>query len=191
MDMAQKKETIYSYADYLTWNDNERWELLEGVPYNLSSPSDIHQAISGNIFALWHNYLKGKSCRVYYAPFDVILSEGNCKDEEIFDVLQPDIIIVCDKNKISRKGCTGAPDIVIEILSPSTASKDCIKKKDIYEKNRVPQYWIIDPDDEELFIFKLNRNFIYGRPEKYKKEDIIKVETFEGLEINVKEIFQY
>jgi len=189
MEMA--KERIFSYADYLTWNDNKRWELIEGVPYNLASPSDIHQAISGNLFAIFHNYLKGKSCRAYYAPFDVILSESSEKNEEIIDILQPDIIIVCDKNKISRKGCTGAPDLIVEILSPSTSSKDCIQKKELYEKHKIKYYWIVDPDNEEVFIFKLTKHNIYGHPETYKKEDIIKVDNFEGLNVILKDIFEY
>ncbi|MEQ8225464.1 MAG: Uma2 family endonuclease, partial [Candidatus Eremiobacterota bacterium] len=90
---------------------------------------------------------------------------------------------------ISRKGCKGAPDIVIEILSPSTASKDCIKKRELYEKHRVKQYWIIDPEEKEVFVFKLTADFTYRNPEKYKKDDNIKVEGFEGLEIDLNQVF--
>ena len=187
---APKIDTKYSYADYLTWNDDGRWEIIDGVAYSLASPSDIHQEILGELFAEFRNYLKGKKCRAYVAPFDVSLpSEKQDGNDKIYDVVQPDIIIVCDKEKISRKGCKGSPDIVIEILSPSTASKDCLRKRILYEKNKINQYWIIDPDEQEVYILKLAGHGMYGHPERYGKEDKIKVENFEGLEIDLKLIF--
>ncbi len=132
---ARKIDTKYSYADYLTWNDEGRWEIIDGVAYSLASPYDIHQEILGELFAEFRNYLKGKKCRAYVAPFDVSLpSEKQDGNDKIYDVVQPDIIIVCDKEKISRKGCKGSPEIVIEIFSPSTASKDCLRKRILYEK---------------------------------------------------------
>ncbi len=189
-NLARKIDKKYSYADYLTWNDEGRWEIIDGVAYSLASPSDIHQDISRELLTEFNNYLRGKKCRVYQAPFDVSLTSDKLEgDDKIYDVVQPDIIIVCDKEKISHKGCKGAPDIVIEILSPSTASKDCLRKRILYEKNKINQYWIIDPDEKEVFILKLTEHGLYGHPERYSKEDKIKVENFEGLEIDLKLIF--
>jgi len=189
-NLARKIDKKYSYADYLTWNDEGRWEIIDGVAYSLASPSDIHQDISRELLTEFNNYLRGKKCRVYQAPFDVSLTSDKLEgDDKIYDVVQPDIIIVCDKEKISRKGCKGAPDIVIEILSPSTASKDCLRKRILYEKNKINQYWIIDPDEKEVFILKLTEHGLYGHSERYSKEDKIKVENFEGLEIDLKLIF--
>jgi Uma2 family endonuclease len=185
------KERKYSYDDYLAWPDDERWEIINGVPYNMSpSPTPVHQEISVELAGEFHNYLKGKKCKVYTAPLDVRFPQGKKKnDKEIFDVVQPDIIVVCDKDKIDNKGCTGAPDIVIEILSPSTASKDALKKRMLYEKNKVKSYWIVDPDEKEIYIYKLQDNGSYGTPELYAGEDKIKVEGFEEMEIDLKMVF--
>ncbi len=186
------KEKKYSYYDYLSWPDDERWEIINGVPYNMSpSPTPLHQEISVELLRQVANYLSDKTCKVYGAPLDVRFHSGKKKnDKDIFDVVQPDIIVVCDKNKIDSKGCTGAPDIVIEILSPSTASKDCLKKKMLYERNSVKQYWIVDPDEKEIYIYKLRNNDSYGTPEVYTKSNKIKVEGFEGLEIDLSLVFR-
>ena len=120
----------YSYADYLTWSDDERWELIDGVPYNMSStPTINHQRISRRLVYYLEDYLKDKTCEVFDSPLDVRFPKGKKKnDKEIFDVVQPDIIVVCDQDKIENdRSCLGTPDIVIEILSPSTASRDVIK----------------------------------------------------------------
>ncbi len=186
-------EKKYSYADYLTWSDDERWELIDGVPYNMSpAPILDHQRISGELFRQIANYLIDKTCEVFAAPVDVRFSKSKMKnDKEIFDVVQPDIIVVCDEDKIEDyRSCLGAPDIVIEILSPSTASKDCLKKRRLYEKNKVNQYWIVDPDEKEVYIYKLKNNDSYGTPEEYTKSDKIKVEGFEGMEIDLSLVFR-
>jgi Uma2 family endonuclease len=186
-------EKKYSYADYLSWPDDERWELIDGVPYNMSpAPIPNHQRISVELVRQIANYLIDKTCEVFDSPLDVRFPKGKKKnDKEIFDVVQPDIIVVCDKDKIDEdKGCLGAPDIAIEILSPSTASKDTLKKRMLYEKNKVKQYWIVDPQEKEVYIYKLKNNDSYGTPELYTKSDKIKVEGFEGLEIDLSLVFR-
>jgi len=182
----------YSYADYLTWSDDERWELIDGIPYNMSpAPIPNHQRISVELVRQIANYLIDKTCEVFDSPLDVRFPKGKKKnDKEIFDVVQPDIIVVCDEDKIDDKGCSGAPDIVIEILSPSTASRDVIKKRMLYEKNKVKQYWIVDPSEKEIYIYILQDNGKYGDPEIYKKSDKIKVEGFDGLEIDLSLVFR-
>ncbi|MBU0700542.1 Uma2 family endonuclease [bacterium] len=189
---AKKKEERFTYGDYLQWPDEERWELIDGEAYDMSpAPLRKHQEISGNIFADFHNYLRDKHCRVYAAPFDVRLPESDkdVSDEEIVTVVQPDIVVVCDGNKLDDKGCKCAPDIVIEILSPHTAKKDVVTKHHLYERHKVNQYWVLDPETKEVVVFKL-KNDRYGEPEKYKKEDTIKVDIFEDLEIDLRTIFK-
>ena len=189
---AKKIQEVYSYKDYLTWPEEERWEIIEGIPYDMSpSPSDIHQEILWKLSGELYIFLKNKKCKAYPAPFDVMLPVNKLDDErKRYNIVQPDIIIVCDKDKISSKGCKGAPDIVIEILSPSTASKDFIKKRRLYEKNKIKQYWIVSPEEKAVLLFKLNENENYGEPEEYKREDKYEVEGFEGLEIDLNKIFQ-
>jgi Uma2 family endonuclease len=120
-----KKDARYTYADYQTWNDGVRYELIDGVVYMMSpAPNRAHQELSGELFNQFYNYLKGKKCKVYAAPFDVRLSD---KEHEK-TVLQPDITVVCDPSKLDKKGCKGAPDMVVEILSPSNAERDTTLK---------------------------------------------------------------
>jgi len=186
---AKKIEEKFTYKDYLTWPDEERWELIDGVAYDMSpAPLRRHQGVVLEIASQFHNYLKDKPCHVYIAPFDVRLSDVDEVDEEIETVVQPDIVVICDKNKLDDRGAKGAPDVIIEILSPSTAKKDFITKRYLYEKHKVQQYWIVDPQTEEVAIFKLE-NDKYGKPQEYKKEDKIKVDRFENLEIDLGAIF--
>ena len=188
--VAKNTDKYFTYADYLTWPDEERWEIIEGVPFSMSAPSDIHQKVLRELLTEFNIYLRGKTCQIFSSPFDISLPQiQSDSDENIYTVVQPDLVVVCDNNKLSRKGCKGAPDMVIEILSPSTASKDCIRKRELYEKHKVKQYWIIDPEEKEVFIFKLTEDFTYRNPEKYKKDDKIKVEGFEGLEIDLNMVF--
>jgi Uma2 family endonuclease len=186
----EKERERFTYGDYLKWPDEERWELIDGVAYNMSpAPLRRHQKILGDVFAEFYNYLKNKPCQVYVAPFDVRLPENNEHDEEIETVVQPDIVVVCDKNKLDNKGCKGSPDIIIEILSPYTAKKDFVTKYHLYERHKVKQYWIFDPETDGVVIFKLKNNK-YEMPEEYKKEDKIRVDIFEGLEIDLSPIFK-
>ncbi|MBI4778088.1 Uma2 family endonuclease [Candidatus Desantisbacteria bacterium] len=135
---ARKKEERFTYGDYLKWPDEERWELIDGVAYDMSpAPSRRHQEVVGELFRQFATYLLGKSCKVYVAPFDVRLPECDEADEDIITVVQPDIIVVCDRDKLDDKGGRGAPDIVIEILSPWTAKKDLRTKYNLYERHRV------------------------------------------------------
>ncbi|MCI5133225.1 MAG: Uma2 family endonuclease, partial [Candidatus Electrothrix sp. EH2] len=129
MSLAMKHERHMTYADYLTFPLDEHWEILEGVPYAMSpAPSRIRQRVSGRLFRQLDAFLEQKDCEVYYAPFDVRLPAGEETEEEVTTVVQPDLVVVCDPDKLDEKGCLGAPDLVIEIISPSTASMDNIKK---------------------------------------------------------------
>jgi len=184
------KKVRYTYKDYLSWPEDERWELIEGIPYNLApAPSRRHQEILGSIFNILFSYLKDKACKVYMAPFDVRLPEGKERDEDIKNVVQPDIVIVCDKEKLDDRGCKGSPDLIVEIVSPNTASKDYIEKLALYERNKVKEYWIVHPIDNIVMVYKLNESGQYGRPEIYSSEAQVKVGIFPDLTINLKEVF--
>ena len=184
----------YTYADYYAWDDGKRWELFDGIPYEMfpdetrsmsPAPSSAHQSISGNLFFQLSYFLQGKTCKVFHAPFDVRL---NGKGDDEVDVMQPDIIVVCDKTKIDRKGCNGAPDMIVEILSPSTAKKDKVKKFNKYQSAGVREYWIADPDSMTVIahILENGRYITYA----YSNEDNVPVRVLEGCEIDLQKVFE-
>lgn len=136
----------YTYADYLKWTFDERLELIKGKIFKMSpAPGTRHQSVSGAVFNELYNYLKSKSYSVFAAPFDVRLTRRSDSDKDIVTVVQPDICVICDASKIDEKGCIGAPDIVIEILSPGNNKKELQNKYEVYEEAGVPEYWIIHP----------------------------------------------
>lgn len=186
---AASKET-FTYGDYLTWHDDERWELIDGVPYNMSpAPSRSHQKISGEIFKQIAVYLTGKTCEVYAAPFDVRLPKSNEEDELIETVVQPDIVVVCDPHKLDERGCKGAPDWVVEILSPHTAVKDMRIKLDLYERVGVREYWLVDPGYKMVHIFESGGDGRYGRPGVYAAGDQVQAGIFPDLVIDLAMVF--
>lgn len=180
----------YTYADYLTWPEDERWEIIDGAAYMQSAPTWQHQVISGNIFAQFHNYLNDKPCRVFAAPFDVCIPESHESDEEISNIIaQPDIVVVCDQGKLRKTGHFGAPSLIIEIVSPSTARTDKLLKFNMFEKAGVNEYWIVEPEIKLVNVFFLQESNRYGRPEIYSDEDKIKVNSFPDLEIDLTAVF--
>jgi Uma2 family endonuclease len=182
----------YTYADYLTWMDEIRRELIDGFIHLMSAPSTIHAEISFN-WVLWVGTFfkkrKGK-CKIYYAPFDVRLPKDNVTDDDkIYDVVQPDICVICDPSKVDGRGCIGAPDLIVEILSPSTASKDWNNKHSLYEKAGVREYWIVDPDAKVVHVFLLQPDGKYNSGTVYKCDEKAPVHIFEGLEVDLNELF--
>ncbi len=191
MSVAVKLDEKYSYADYLNWSNEERWELIDGVPYNMSpAPSTGHQSISQIVSNELYNFLKkNKNCKVFSAPFDVRFHEKNeTSDDEIFTVVQPDISVICDETKLNTKGCNGAPDITVEILSPSTSYKDETTKLRLYEKHGVKEYWIINPDAKYIMIYRL-KNGEFDKPEYLKEKDTLKSQVLKEFEIELSEIW--
>ena len=187
---ARKSEPKFTYGDYLTWPDEERWELIDGNAYNMSpAPSRRHQQISRELAFQIHDYLRDKPCELYHAPFDVRLPDEDESDDEVLTVVQPDIVVICDKKKLDDKGCRGAPDLIIEILSPNTASKDLREKLNLYEKHGVNEYWIVHPTDNTVMVFKLSEKK-YGRPDVYAEKDKIKTPILDGLEIELELVFK-
>lgn len=188
--VLRKDDKKYTYKDYSAWPDDEKWELIDGTAYAMSpAPSRYHQDISRELLRQFANYLLEKPCKVYSAPFDVRLPVKNEKDEDITTVVQPDLAVVCDKDKLDDKGCKGSPTLVIEIVSPETAQKDMKEKFNLYERVGVKEYWIIQPTDKTVMVFKLESNGRYGRPGMYTDEDEVKVGILEDLAINLKQVF--
>jgi Uma2 family endonuclease len=189
--LAEKKDGLYTYGDYLKWDDGERWELIDGVAYNMTpAPSRFHQQFSGELFFQLVSYLRNTGCKVYAAPFDVRLPEGDEADETIRTVVQPDISVICDTSKLDDKGCKGSPDLIIEILSPATARKDLKEKFLRYERAGVREYWIVDPLGKIVTVYKRSDAGLFGRPDVYGEEERIKVGIFEGLEIELQSVFR-
>ncbi|MBB6480764.1 Uma2 family endonuclease [Spirochaeta isovalerica] len=185
------KEGKYSYADYLTWPDEERWEIIDGEVWDMSpAPIRKHQFISAYLTAEIFTFLKGKTCQVYAAPFDVRLDETeNHIEESVFNVVQPDLSIICDTNKLDDTGCKGAPDLVIEILSPSTSFKDETHKLNLYEKSGVREYWIINPETEIIMIYLLEGEK-FKAPVSFRKTGTWESPVLKGFELDISGLFE-
>ena len=186
-----RDEGKYSYADYLTWPEGERWEIIDGIAYMQSAPSPIHQEILVNLLAQFHYYLSGKPYKVYPAPFCVrLMKDDEKKNENIKKVVEPDITIVCDKSKIDEKGCNGAPDMIVEIMSPSSIKMDRFIKFNSYEKAGVREYWIVEPEGKLVSVFVLQDDQRYGRPEVYTEDDKIRASILTDLIVDLKPVFE-
>jgi Uma2 family endonuclease len=179
----------YTYADYLTWQFQERLELFRGKIFKMSpSPNRNHQRVSSNLHGTFWSFFKNNSCNLYAAPFDVRLVKTKKRDEKVVTVVQPDICIVCDTNKLDDKGCNGAPDLVVEILSPGNTKKEMGIKFELYEENGVKEYWIVEPNNKTIIIYSLqNKTFIGLRP--LTEDDIMKSPLFPQLKFKLMDIF--
>jgi Uma2 family endonuclease len=179
----------YTYADYLQFKMDDMVEIIKGKIFKMApAPSSKHQRVSANLSGIFYNYFRNQPCQYFCAPFDVILpSKG--KDFNASDkVVQPDIVIICDPSKIQEKGCFGAPDWIIEILSPFTAKKDLQLKFDLYEESEVGEYWIVAPLYHTIEVFVLE-NKVFRRVRAYAQDDIVRSHTFPDLEMDLREIF--
>jgi Uma2 family endonuclease len=186
-----KEQDRFSYSDYLTWPDDERWELINGVAYDMSpAPGRRHQEISIALASQFYTYLKGKLCKVYDAPFDVRLVETVDEHDNVTcTVVQPDIVVICDSSKLDNRGCKGAPDIVVEIVSPSTGSYDLTTKFDMYQRHSVKEYWIVLPEEQTVMVFKLQQNGMFGSPDRFGGTDRIAVTMLGELIIDLADVF--
>ena len=180
----------YTFADILEWDENERAEIINGEAVMMSPPpSRAHQEISGEIFRQLANYLEGKKCRVYHAPFAVRLFEQDGDTPEDVDTMvEPDISIVCDQGKLDKHGCKGAPDMVVEILSPSTRRHDRLVKLGLYQRAGVLEYWIVDPENRSVQVLTLTDGLLLPH-EDYGREDVAKVNVLDGCFIELSKVF--
>ncbi len=183
-------DRLYTYGDYLKWTDEKRYELIDGKAYIMTpAPSPEHQKVSGEIFRQIANFLFDKECDVYDAPFDVILTEEK-RIEDSITVVQPDIVVLCDKNKLNKRGYDGTPELVIEIISPSSASRDRKIKRDLYERHGVREYWLVNYNEKTVEVYLLNEDKMYGKPAVYLEEDKVPVIIFSDFQIELSYVFR-
>ena len=176
---------IYSYADYLVWKIKERVELLKGKILEMSAPSPIHQEISGNLQGALFVFLKNSKCKLYTAPFDVRFPQKG--ESQVYTVVQPDLCVVCDLEKIDSKGCVGAPDLVFEILSPGNSKKEMKSKFALYQEEGVREYWVVDPERELVFVYVAeNKKF---KPTIPIADDYVYSTIFPDFKIHTSDLF--
>jgi len=181
----------YTYADYFSWQFDERLELIKGKIFKMSpAPSPAHQEISLALAIKLAGFLKGKQCKVYTAPFDVRLPLKSNDDKAIYTVLQPDLCVICELTKIDSRGCIGAPDIVVEILSPGNNKKDLQNKYEVYQEARVKEYWVIHPSERTFMKYSLDEKGLF-QPSKLMigGEDITSA-VLPGFILDLDEIFE-
>lgn len=187
--MPLPQEKRYTMADAMAWDESERIELIYGQPYMLATPIRAHQEALMELSAQLHEHLKGKRCKVYPAPFAVRLFERDGDDLDDVDTLvEPDISVVCDPDKLDKIGCKGAPDLVIEILSPSTTRHDRFTKFNLYQRAGVREYWIVDPSSKSVQVFVLEDGR-YAAKDFGGAEDTIAVNVLEGCSIDLTPVF--
>jgi Uma2 family endonuclease len=180
----------YTYADYLKWTFDERLEIIKGKIFPMSAPARIHQRISMKLTYEIQKYLEGKKCEAYSAPFDVRLTPlKRNKSNKVHTIVQPDICVICDLDKLDDKGCVGAPDLMIEILSPGNTRKEMKEKYEVYEENGVKEYWLVEPQDKCVFVYVLNDVGKYIGLQPVTDEDILTSTVFPDLQIDLSRVF--
>jgi len=183
----------FTYRNYRTWPDSERWELIGGRAWAMSpAPRLRHQEVLGRLFSDMKVFLRTRPCRVFIAPFDVLFPEGDEPDDEIDTVVQPDIVVFCDKSKLTEAGARGAPDLAIEILSPSTSKKDQHEKFELYESHGVREYWVVDPAAWSMWMYRLAKPSRFDEGElRDRLGDISPIvsSVLEGFAVNPAELF--
>lgn len=185
---------MYSYADYLTWKFDQAVEIIKGKILPMAAPNTKHQRISWDLTLKIGNHFTRHACRAFAAPFDVRLHDKRKSakaNKSVFSVVQPDICVICDLKKLDDKGCLGAPDLVIEILSPGNSAKEMKTKKLLYEENEIREYWIFDPEREAVFQFHLTDAGVYSPATIYVKDDILDCVIFPDLKIQLDDIFKF
>lgn len=188
MSGPAEEQTGFTYGDYCAWPDEERWELIDGEAFDMTpAPGLAHQEVALAMAVQISGHLRDRPCRVFIAPFDVRLPKAGEADDLVDTVVQPDLSVICDPSKLDERGCRGAPDWVVEVLSPSTAGKDQIRKRELYERQGVREYWLVHPVDRVLTIYRLHDGG-FGMPEITLLEGRTPCAVVEGLEIDWAEV---
>lgn len=170
MGLPLRDDRRHTYREYCTWPQDVRYELIDGIAYAMApAPVRLHQEIVGELFGQIRDALKGHPCRVYVAPFDVRLPRGGEADDAVDTVVQPDIAVICDAAKLDARGCRGAPDWIVEVLSPATAAHDQFVKRELYERRGVAEYWLVHPHDRLVLVYRLAGG-AYGKPDGHEFE---------------------
>ena len=189
MSLPEKKER-FTFADCLTWDEDARIEIISGEAFMMSPPSRIHQEICFEIGRQLGNYLEGKRCKVYPAPFGVRLFEQDGeRPEDVDTMVEPDISVICDRNKLDKHGCKGAPDLIVEVLSPTTQRHDQLVKLNLYQRAGVREYWIVDPENRTVRVMVQAGNGTLQTHEIYRREDVAKVNVLDGCFIELSKVF--
>jgi len=180
---------VYSYADYYSWKLEERVELIKGKVFKMSpAPNFMHQELVGRFYLQLANHLHGNSCKVMLSPFDVRFPRKTKNDQDIITVLQPDLCVVCDISKLDERGCLGAPDVVIEILSRATTKRDLKFKYEVYEEAGVKEYWVVSPGEQTLTIYT-NIDGKFNPSRQYVSGDTVVSSVLSDLSLNMTAIF--
>jgi Uma2 family endonuclease len=182
----------YSYADYLLWQFSERVELIKGKIFKMSpAPSSSHQDISMNLIRVIDKVFYKTPCKFYAAPFDVRLInyKESTPENKITSVVQPDLCVICDRSKVDAKGCLGSPDLVVEILSFGNSKKEMDTKFDLYQENKILEYWIVNPFQKTILIYVLENDRYIGLKPFLEDSKIISP-TFPNLKVSVKKVFE-
>jgi len=188
-DLAEVyEEEKWTYKDYKNWElkPGERYELIDGIAYAMSAPNTAHQRIVSILNGEFYQFLKGKKCQVIPSPFDVRLFYE--EDESDDTVVQPDVVVICDPEKLGKEGCRGAPTLVIEVLSPSNTAIEMYRKRDLYASAEVPEFWIVNPDKKLIEIYRLNGDH-YETTAVLRMGDTVQSALFPGLAISLETIF--
>ena len=190
MENLALQQRKYTYEDLQNFEDEKRYELINGELYLMSSPTTLHQKIIGEIHGQLYNYLKGKKCQSFVSPLDVCLS-GVRNPKKEYNVVQPDILVVYDENKITNNmGIQGAPDLIIEVLSPTSKKHDTFVKYNLYQYYGVKEYWIIDGEVGVIYQYIINEKNIYTLPKTYEITENIKVNILKDCTISLKNIIE-
>ena len=185
----------FTYAEYRTWPEGERWELIDGEAFDMTpsgmTPSGMrtHSLTISNLAGILLAHCRPGPCEVHIGQLEVRLPKSGQKDAQIIDVVIPDIAVVCDKQKLDDAGCRGAPDFVVEVLSPSTSSHDHLRKKMLYERHGVKEYWLVDPINRIITTYLLGHDGKFGPASFFAEESKITVQAVAGLEIYAKDVF--
>ncbi len=192
-DLAQLDPNgIYSYADYLTWTFEQALEVIKGKILPMATPSRTHQRLSWKLTVAFDNHFRNHRCEAYAAPFDVRLynrKKSLKADKDIYTVVQPDLCVICDLDKLDERGCLGAPDLIVEILSPGNSAREMKIKKDLYAESGVREYWVVDPAHETITRFNLEDDSTYGRPLIFVSDDPMPSVIFADFILPLGELF--
>jgi Uma2 family endonuclease len=180
----------YTYADYLLWQFKERVELIKGKIFKMSpAPSTWHQKISAKLHLEIGGFFKNHYCQAFYAPFDVRLPKKGQRltDQKIYTVVQPDLCVICDEFKLDERGCLGAPDLIVEILSPGNSKVEMFNKFELYQESGVREYWLVEPSQNAVLVYVLDNEGKYVGLQP--AINVLKSTIFPELEIDLKQIF--
>ncbi len=186
-----KDDRIYTWADRETWPDDERWELLDGVAWQMASPSTRHQDVVTEISAVFRTHLRGKPCKSLVAPFDVHLPDSvHQETKTIRTVVQPDVVVYCDPEKLRPGWGRGAPDLTVEVLSPWTSQKDLREKFELYERHGVREYWIVGPFEKSVAVYLRGADGKFGKPRVLEREGLIESVVLPELGLTIETLFE-